>query len=741
MKKMQFHLLICLLLKGIATVALYAQQPPIQLKAIGNALTIDGQLSEPDWFRGQPARQFWQLFPNDSIRSVYDTEVYMAYDDRFFYVGAKCYTLGRNFVIPSLRRDYRAGGNDNITFVFDTFRDKTNAIVFGMNPVGVTREALISNGGGKPERDFDEFWDNKWHGASYIADDYWSCELAIPFSSLRYKEGDSIWLFNCYRFDMQSNTQSTWNRIPQNQPIMSLGYMGEMRWADPLPKPKSGISLIPYVSGGYVHSFIEDGVEVDEKPEFPLGVGMDAKIRVSAGLNLDLTINPDFSQVEVDRQVVNLDRFEILFPERRQFFLENADLFATFGTANANPFFSRRIGVAIDTSTGQNIQNPIYGGLRLSGKIDNNWRVGLLSMQAAPDDLNELPSLNYTVAAVQRKIFNRSNLGFIWANKQNYGQGRQSSGSNYSFNRVAGIDYNLASADNRLTGKVYYHRVFTPDEPKRPFSHGTTLEFREKKYALTWQHQWIGEGFDPEIGFVLRDNFFSINPQVEVFFYPSPNRRFNLHTLGVQAFELWMPEEGRTDARYTLYWEGSLRNTAFISANLRHDYVYLFDDFDPSRQDFTPLPEGSDYRFSRFNLSYTSDKRPRLSYSIEPSVGQYFNGYLYALGGSVGYRYQPYGSVNVAVNYSYIDLPRPYARTAAFIIGPRIDFTFSKSVFLTAFVQYNDQIDNVNINARLQWRYAPVSDLFIVYTDNYNSIGGQSKNRAILAKITYWLNT
>ncbi|MEO0876206.1 MAG: DUF5916 domain-containing protein, partial [Bacteroidota bacterium] len=326
------------------------------LKKSQDKITIDGRVDEAAWFSGSPATNFWENFPTDTVLCDAKTEIYMTFDEDNLYIAAKCYAPGQNYVVPSLRRDYRAGGSDNITFLLDPFRDRTNAFVFGMNPYGVMREALISNGGNSTSDWLGE-WDNKWKGESAIFEDYWSCEIAIPFSTIRFPEGQTEWYFNSYRFDTQSNTRSTWQPIPQNQIIMSLAYMGNMQWEEAPKSPGKSISLIPYITAGTQRDF-EGGLPADNN----FNVGGDAKIAVTSGLNLDLTVNPDFSQVEVDRQVINLGRFEVFFPERRQFFLENSDLFSTFGDNRANPFFSRRIGVTQDTSTGAAVSNPIYYG-------------------------------------------------------------------------------------------------------------------------------------------------------------------------------------------------------------------------------------------------------------------------------------------------------------------------------------------------------------------------------------------
>jgi hypothetical protein len=516
---------------------------------------------------------------------------------------------------------------------------------------------------------------------------------------------------------------------------MSLAYMAPMEWERPPETKGSNISLIPYVIGSAQRDF-----EAGTPAGYHFNVGADAKVAVSSGLNLDLTINPDFSQVEVDQQVINLDRFEIFFPERRQFFLENADLFSSFGDGRANPFFSRRIGVTRDTSTGEALQNPIYFGARLSGKLDNNWRLGLLTMQTGRNEANGLPSYNYTVAAVQRKLFARSNLGFIFVNKQTLADISEDTTGNYTnYNRVMGLDYNLASADNRWNGKFYFHHSFSPDQAGQAFSHGAGLNYRVRRFAVGAEQRFVGDGFNAEVGFVPRRNYLQMDQQADLFFYPSKGW-INRHGPGLRTRQLWTPGEGRTDSRLWSFWNFNFTNTSELNLRVITEYIYLLEDFDPTGSDATPLSGRQGYRFTRYSAEYRSDQRRKFSWSIEPTVGQFFNGNRYALEGSLTYRYQPLGQISLRANYNYIDLPAPHASTSLFLIGPRIDFTFSKSLFLTTFIQYNSQIDNLNINARFQWRFAPVSDFFLVYTDNYNSLDWNVKGRSLVAKVTYWLN-
>ena len=636
-------------------------------------------------------------------------------------------------MVPSLRRDFRAGGSDNLTFVFDTFNDQTNAFFFGANPAGVLREGLISNGGSGRE-DFSESWDNKWEGESKIHDGYWACELAIPFKTIRYQEGAMKWRFNAYRFDTQINERSSWIRIPQNQFLTNLAFMGDLNWEEPLKNPGKNFTIIPFISTDLTRDF-EEG-EMGYTSNF--GIGGDAKIAVTSGLNLDLTANPDFSQVEVDRQVTNLQRFEVFFPERRQFFLENADLFGSFGEEQINPFFSRRIGVATDTATDLTIQNPIYYGARLSGKLDENWRVGLLNMHTAGDEKNDLPSFNYTVAAIQRKLFARSNIGAIFVNKQAFSNLESSTYNKY--NRVVGLDYNLGTTDNVWSGKTYFHKAITPVDVNDKYAHGLELNYRVRDFAVTWQHAWVGLGYDAEVGFVPRNNYFQMSPDLRLFFYPK-NSPVVQHGPILQGVWLNTPDYGFTDREVRLRWEARMRDNSEIQAEVKYEYTFLFDDFDPTREDIYYLPAESDYSYTNISLEYNSNRNKPFSFRLEPRFGEFFNGNRFGLRGDFSYRFQPFGNIALDYNYNSINLAAPYDRVNLFLIGPRIDLTFSRQLFLTTFIQYNNQIDNLNVNARFQWRFKPVSDFFLVYTDNYLTNDGFSvRNRSVVAKLTYWLN-
>ena len=297
-------------------------------------IKIDGVLNEAAWGKILPATNFHEYFPSDTAQAKRQVEIKFMFNNRNLYVGIKVYAKGKDYIIPSLRRDFRGGASDSVTLMFDTFNDGTNAFLFGSNPYGVRREMLLS-GGGNDIRGFNMAWDTKWTGESKIHDNHYILEWKIPLSAFKYKEGETKWRFNTYQFDTQDNVQNSWVNVPQNQYIFNLAFMGDLIFDRPLGKSKSPVSIIPFINTITSKDFENNNNTNSFK------IGGDAKLTIANSMNLDLTLNPDFSQVEVDQQVTNLTRFEVGLPERRQFFIENSDLFGSYGDGRSE---ERRVG-------------------------------------------------------------------------------------------------------------------------------------------------------------------------------------------------------------------------------------------------------------------------------------------------------------------------------------------------------------------------------------------------------------
>ena len=327
------------------------------------------------------------------------TQVRMTYDDKNIYIIVHCYNkLAGPYMVESLKRDFNFGKNDNFLLFMDPFDDLTDGFSFGANAAGAQWDGRMYEGG-----KVDLNWDTKWTSAITQDENKWIWEASIPFKSIRYKKGINEWGINFSRLDLKTTEKSAWAPVPRQFPTAAL--LIRALWSGIRPPPAAGtnISIIPYVLGAVSTDYINN------KPtDYRNDIGGDAKIASTSSLNLDLTVNPDFSQVDVDRQVTNLDRFELFFPEKRQFFLENGDLFDNFGYPDIRPFFSRRIG----------LNAPIQFGARLTGKINKQWRVGLMDLQTGHSNTNDVAAQNFGVLTLQRRVFSRSNIGFIFINKQ-----------------------------------------------------------------------------------------------------------------------------------------------------------------------------------------------------------------------------------------------------------------------------------------------------------------------------------
>ena len=708
-----------------------SSESSIRAKYITADIIIDGELIEGEWETADSTKYFQQYFPSDSTQAVFPTTVKVIYDDRNLYVSFKAISDNSDYVVSTLRRDFGGTTNDNVSLIFDTFSDGINAFFFGVTPYGVRREGLIFNGGSG----FDNTWDVKWRAESKRYDGYYTVEIAIPFTSLKFKEGSTSWRFRPYRWNIQSNEQSTWVGVPQNQMLSSLAFMGDLHFEKPLGKSRTPFTLIPYING------LTQKDNVSDTEETKLTVGGDAKVAIGNSMNLDLTLNPDFSNVEVDDIFTNLTRFELLLPEKRQFFIDNIDLFASFGNSfnEARPFFSRRIGLARDAS-GNLIQNRIIGGARLSGKLNEDWRLGFLNMQTASDQENQIASNNNMMIALQRKVAQRSNIGVFVVNRERFEDFEFTTDAD-KYNRVIGVDYNLASSNNTWTGKFYLHKSFQPDDHAGNLSSQATITYNTRDWTYIQDWVYINQDFRAELGFVPRTDILKSGNGLVRSFYPTTGALSN-HGFRFLSILYWQPSQSlkKTDHIFRLSWEGNFKNQDVIEAEVSNNFIFLRFPFDPTRSGATPLPDNLGYSFNQMGVNFTSNNTQLFTYGLGVEVGEFFNGNIFSVSSNLGYRIQPWAQFSFGVNYDGIRLPDPYGDANLWLATLRSNITFSKSLFWSTIFQYSNQRDNLGINSRLQWRFAPLSDLFLVYNDNYIASDFSSRFRSLNLKLTYWLN-
>ncbi|WP_245898671.1 carbohydrate binding family 9 domain-containing protein [Chitinophaga niastensis] len=697
----------------------------LQIRKATSPMKIDGIIDEAAWQSADVATGFHMVLPMDTSAARLRTDVRMTYDDKNLYLVVENYTIGDGpYMVESLRRDFAFLKNDNFLLFMDPFDDQTNGFTFGANAVGAQWDGLMYDGG-----KVDLSWDNKWTSVVKNYGDKWVFEAAIPFKTIRYKKGITKWGINFSRNDLKTTEKSAWAPVPRQFATASLAYTGSLEWDAAPPAAGSNVSLIPYLLGGIAKDY-----EKGTPEKYRHDAGLDAKVAITSSLNLDLTVNPDFSQVDVDKQVTNLDRFELFFPEKRQFFLENGDQFSNFGYTTIRPFFSRRIGLGV----------PIHFGARLSGKLNKDWRLGVMNMQTGKQEETGLPAQNFTVAALQRRVFSRSNLGFIFINKESVNYDPTKAADNkpvYSrYNRNMGLEYNLASSNNFWTGKAMMLKSYSPGKTGHDVAHAANLQYAGKTWNISWQHEYVGRNYNAEVGYVPRQGYIKMAPQITHLFLPLSGK---VLSHGPQVTTTWFFDEklNRTDNETMLNYGIVFRKRNTLNIWASNTYIKLLQPFDPTNTGKDSLRIGTQHGWNTAGADYVSKPQSLFTYALSARYGGYYaNGTRLMTNTELGYRFQPYVSIAISANYNYINLPKPWGDNSFWLVGPRLDVTMTNTLFFTGFMQYNGQQKNMNLNTRFQWRYRPASDLFIVYTDNYLPEPFYVKNRALVVKLVYWLN-
>lgn len=698
-------------------------------------MRIDGLADEDAWRAAAPVGNFREKWPNDKEMARRHTRVRACFDDQYLYflVHASDTTP---YIAQTLKRDNGLYDSDAFSIALDPVNERTNGFLFSVTPYNVQSEDLVNATSSGEELNFS--WDNKWYSATRRTDSGWTAEIAIPFKTLRYRAGRTVWGVNFLRSDLKNNQYSSWTHMPTNFNFFDFGYSGALVWQEPPPPPGTNISLIPFTTGG-LRSDRQSGDPTTGR----FNAGFDGKLSVTPSLNLDLTLNPDFSQIEVDRQVTNLTRFNIFFPERRTFFLENDDVFSGYGIPPVRPFYSRRIGL-----DPQGRQIPIIGGLRLSGNLDKRTRIGLMNMQTLARD--DYRAQNYTAASFNTRVQDRSLIKGYVLNRQGISGGKPWADPLDAFGRNAGLEYNFVDKAGKWNAWSGWHHSFKPGMDDRYANLGAGYFTKPLEVILDWSD--VGDDYFTDMGFTNRiDNYDALTGRVirkgfRQNFSSITWRRFPeggrivQSRWKVEAFNVWNRDMTPNESTTSLSWDNIFRSTANFTLQVTRAGNQL-----PFHTDFTggahpPLPPGA-YEHWQGGFKYSSDGRKLFIVQLQGNAGGFFNGRVTQLSATLTWRAQPWGNFSLYAEQARIRFPAPYGGTNLLLFAPRFEVNFSNSLFWTTFLQYNSQNNNFNVNSRLQWRYRPMSDLFVVYTDNYFTDPFlKNKNRALVFKLNIWLN-
>lgn len=713
--------LLLLLISQLAWSQKFNKDYVLKIGKTSEEIVLDGQLNESIWETADLAKNFSMILPQDDRKATQFSEVRMAYDDKNIYLAVIFFnnTVKGDYVVESYKRDFSFGKNDNFLVAIDPFNNMTTGFAFGLNAYGAQWDGTMYDG-----RSVDLNWDTKWYSEVAFDEEKWTAEIAIPFKSIRYNDDLNQWGISFSRLDLKASEKSGWTPVPRQFPSITMAYSGILEWDNPPPSQGSNISFIPYLSG-----------EIDSPQKGTtnqdLYAGADVKFNLTSSLNLDITLNPDFSQAEVDQQVTNLDRFELFFPERRQFFLENADLFANFGYENIRPFFSRRIG----------LNNPILGGIRLSGNIDEKWRVGLLDIQIQAEEEKGLPAENFGVFSLQRKVLDRSSIGMIFVNKQSLGDHEDTKTTNEEYNRNLGLEYNYFSADNLWNGKLMYLKSFSPGSTDDDAIFAGNLTYNDNNFLGRVQTEYVGENYNAEMGYVPRTHYYKFDTSLRYLFFPSQDSKILSHGPLFGSIQYFNFDGVGIDRGTQLGYEVNFKNRSEMVLTFENQFIVLQNPFDPIRTGIQSLGALTEHRWNSINLAYDSKPQSLFTYALESSYGGYFqDGKRWLFFSEMGYRFQPYVELNALVSYSHIELEEPWGTNGFWLLGVKSNFTFTRNIFFSNLYQYNEQQKLWNFNSRFQWRYKPASDIFLVFNSSDTRMLTPNRNWNLTLKINYWIN-
>lgn len=707
------------------------------IKRSPDKIKLDGILDDKAWNEATINGDFWLKFPNNDKPSDPATEFQTTYDDHFFYIGIKVTKTPEGNIVQSLKRDQGLRNNDGVGIVLDPVNLKTNGYYFAVTPYNSQAEALIGDS-------FSEVtftWDNTWFSKTHLYDDYWTAEIAIPFSIIRHDITKKIWGINIIRSARSKNEFHTWTQMPLQFPGTDLGPIGQMYWEESPPSGGKNISLNPYILTD-VASDNQNNVNTN----FGGNAGLDAKIALSSALNLDITLNPDFSNVDVDQQVTNLTRFSIFFPERRVFFLENEDLFSKYGIPPIRPFYSRRIG----SKDGQAV--PILFGARLTGNLNKRLRVGAMNIQTGR--IGNLAPDNITSLSFNQRISDRSYFNGYFINRNEVQNDFEKQNNKFNaFGRNAGIETGFISKNGEIQTWIASHLSFKPEIKNQNVFANIGGGYFGRNFSSFIDHTMIGKNYYADMGFVNRISNYDAEKdtiirvgnrafynETRYILYPEKSA-FNRITLGSDNF-FTFDNTYRFNERNNLFFLLlSFRNSSSIQLFTDNNTVNLWFPFSFVNDKTTSPLEAKVYNYTNYGLSLSSDVRKNFVFSGGIKYGKFYSADFTQITAMINARKQPYFSLNLNAEYNDLKFPKGYGQQKYFLFGPQIEVNFTNSLFWTTFLQWNNQADNFNINSRIQWRYRPMSDIFLVFTDNYFVQGiFANKNRTLVLKINYWLN-
>ena len=691
------------------------EEKTITAYAVDTPIKIDGILNEPSWKDAVPAAGFIQRELVEGAPATEKTEVKILYDLDNIYIGVMCYdSEPDNIIHNAMRRDGFLRSDDNFVVVLDTFNDNRNGYYFQTNPNGARFDGTITVG----DRHVEEEWNGLWDVAATITENGWSAEMFIPFKTIRFPPMEvQEWGINFVRDIARKREEVLWTSWRRDDGIMQLSKAGSLTGLQNIKRGRQ-VQFKPYTFGG---------LEYDEgKHGSNMKYGLDVKYPVTTDMTLDLTTFTDFAQVESDRSQINLTRFSLYYPEKREFFLEGAEIF-DFGSRFTSPFYSRRIGLTGDEDSEDNlIQVPILGGAKLIGKA-GSYNIGVINMQT--DKKHEQPSTNYSVVRVKRDIFEQSYIGFIGTNLYN--------ADKYD-SQTLGADFSL-STNKFLSNKNFSVGGYVAENRTPGVNHGKragrfSISYPNDLIDFSMMYHVVGENYNPEVGYVRRQGI--KQSSVNLRYTPRPGIPY-IRKLEFSPIDL----DYYTDINNKLLTR-SLRVTPFgidmttgdeFNFSIEHMYEYIDEEFDIFENIIIPV---GNYTWWNYDVRFETNSSRPVSFETGVEWGAFYDGERIELQTECDFKMNRYLSLSTDFQYNTITFGDKNFNTREF--GGRFNINASTRLTTSTFVQYENESDEINLNFRLHYIPKIGSDIYLVYNhlwnkrQNYNTIYNTG-----LSKIAY----
>ena len=701
------------------------EPPAMQAKPLQLAPVIDGDvLGDAAWNGPVPATGFWQTQPNDGHPATQRTEVFVGFTDTSLYVGVVAFDDDPGgIVVTDSRRDSSLDETDAFLMVIDGLLDRQNGYVFGTNPAGIEYDGQVTAEGAGTSSGFESGlnlnWDGSWSVAAKTGDFGWSAEFEIPFRTLRFGSAEAQdWGINFQRNIRRNSEIAFWAPLDRNRNLYRVSEAGTLQGV--MPPPQRNLQFTPYVLGSARQGGALNGTDTDAD------AGFDMKYLVTPSLTLDLTVNTDFAQVEADNQQINLDRFNLFFPEKRPFFLENAGQFAVGDSGEVEVFFSRRIGIGEDGDV-----IPVEGGARLSGKLGNSTNIGLLFM-GTEGVAGIAPQNRYSVVRVNQELASRSSIGAMFVGRD--GDGTHVTPESDDHNRSYAVDGRWGIGDNIIIDG-WLAKTDTPGRDGKDHAFGIGADYSSSEWSSGLSYAEVREDFNPEVGFLARSEY-------------RKGRLFLLRR--IRPEDLWGLLEIRPHASYDGYWKfdgfqesGKLHmdiHWEFNTGSEIHTAINLTRAgvIDPFEIIEGVVIQPGTYDHEEIQLVYFTDQSRPVSFGLNLTAGGRFGGDRIFLGPNLNIRIGETFRSEFWFDYNSFDLPVPNGDFTANLAGMRLSYSFTPKMTLAALIQYNDVDEVIGTNIRFSWLRSANSGLYLVYNEiDERGVGALPNGREFIVKYSH----